>query len=217
MVGDGANDCTALKTADVGLSLSEAEASIAAPFTAKSQDISSAIILLRQGRASLDLSYNLFKYILLYSMTMLSSMVVLYYSTSNLDDIQYGYTGTILASPLVVMICLMDTSPTLVPELPFKSLVNYTVFFSIFGQITINVGVQIAAYFAIRGEDYFHPVHKGDDFVTDGYESTVVFLVSTPQYLFIGIIYSMFTNFRVPIYGNYLFLVVIVLQFIATY
>lgn len=38
--GDGANDCGALKAADVGISLSEAEASVAAPFTSRVFDIS---------------------------------------------------------------------------------------------------------------------------------------------------------------------------------
>lgn len=217
MWGDGANDCTALKTADVGLSLSEAEASIAAPFTSKVQNISSVIILLKQGRAALDLSTNLFKYVLLYSSTQLSSMIILYYSTCNLDDMQYGYIGLALVSPIILLICLMDTTDKLVAELPTQSLLHWSVLVSIIGQSLINIGVQIGGYFSVRGEDYFRPATEHDDYTTDGYESTAVFLTSMPQYLFVGIVYSIFTNFRCPIYKSYMFSFVVAVQFFITY
>lgn len=45
--GDGANDCGALKAADVGISLSDAEASVAAPFTSQIFDISCAPEIVR--------------------------------------------------------------------------------------------------------------------------------------------------------------------------
>jgi len=67
MCGDGANDCNALKTADIGVSLSEAEASIAAPFTSQIQDISCIPIVLREGRCALTTSYQTFKFIEIYS------------------------------------------------------------------------------------------------------------------------------------------------------
>jgi cation-transporting ATPase 13A3/4/5 len=68
MCGDGANDCSALKAADVGVSLSPEEASIAAHFTSKVPDISCLLKLLREGKGSLATSIQTFKYMMLYSL-----------------------------------------------------------------------------------------------------------------------------------------------------
>lgn len=43
MCGDGANDCDALHQANIGLSLSDTEASIAAAFTSKNRHIGSMV------------------------------------------------------------------------------------------------------------------------------------------------------------------------------
>ena len=47
MCGDGANDCSALKAAHAGISLSEAEASVASPFTSKIPNISCVPTVIR--------------------------------------------------------------------------------------------------------------------------------------------------------------------------
>jgi cation-transporting ATPase 13A3/4/5 len=65
--GDGTNDTCALRNADVGLALSDEDASLAAPFTSLVFHIEPLITLLKEGRASLVTSIECFKFMTLYS------------------------------------------------------------------------------------------------------------------------------------------------------
>ncbi|KAF6107574.1 ATPase cation transporting 13A2 [Phyllostomus discolor] len=78
MCGDGANDCGALKAADVGISLSQAEASVVSPFTSSMASIECVPMVIREGRCSLDTSFSVFKYMALYSLTQFVSVLILY-------------------------------------------------------------------------------------------------------------------------------------------
>jgi len=86
MCGDGANDCGALKTAAVGISLSQAEASIAAPFTSKVQDIRCVVKLLIEGKAAMTTSFQAFKFIELYSVIQLVTCILLYTVGGSITD-----------------------------------------------------------------------------------------------------------------------------------
>lgn len=57
----------ALKAAHVGVSLCEAEASVAAPLTSKRQTIACMLAVVAEGRCSLSTSYLIFKFIILYA------------------------------------------------------------------------------------------------------------------------------------------------------
>ncbi|SOV01783.1 related to YPK9 - vacuolar protein with a possible role in sequestering heavy metals [Ustilago sp. UG-2017a] len=89
MCGDGANDCGALKAADIGISLSEAEASVAAPFTSNRGDIGCVIDTIKEGRAALVTSFGCFSYICLTSLLQFCSVLLLYSFGSSLADGQF--------------------------------------------------------------------------------------------------------------------------------
>ena len=83
MVGDGGNDCGALRTAHVGIALSDAEASLVAPFTALDKNITSILDVLREGRCALASAFAAYKYMIIYGqIESLTQLINAYFSIS---------------------------------------------------------------------------------------------------------------------------------------
>lgn len=68
MCGDGANDCGALKAAHAGISLSQAESSVASPFTSHEPTIACVPKVVKEGRCALVTSFGIFKFMAAYSL-----------------------------------------------------------------------------------------------------------------------------------------------------
>lgn len=143
MCGDGANDCGALKTADVGISLSEAEASIAAPFTSMVFDISCVVTLLREGRCAMTTSFQAFKFIELYSFIQFFSCVMLYTVNSSLSDHQFLYIDLVALVPLSIFSAWTGPYQTLNSNLPTATLFYMPVLVSVFVSAAIQLVFQV--------------------------------------------------------------------------
>ncbi|KAF9116054.1 hypothetical protein BGX27_005083 [Mortierella sp. AM989] len=201
--GDGANDCGALKSADVGISLSEAEASVAAPFTSRSNDIGCVVKVIQEGRAALVTSFSCFKYMALYSIIQFTTVSFLYAFASNLGDFQFLYIDLVLILPIAVFMGRTEAYPLLNPKRPTANLVSKKVLTSLIGQIAIQSFFQGLLFVIVRHQPWYTPPeYDSEEKNIECYENTVLFLLSCFQYLLVAIVFSVGPPFRKPMSSN---------------
>ncbi|KAL4883116.1 hypothetical protein BJY04DRAFT_185877 [Aspergillus karnatakaensis] len=213
--GDGANDCGALKAADVGISLSEAEASVAAPFTSRQFDVSCVPTLIREGRSSLVTSFCCFKYMSLYSSIQFATVSFLYTSASNLGDFQFLFIDLALILPIAIFMGWTAPYPILSRKRPTADLVSRKVLTPLLGQIIIAILVQLVAYKTVQSQPWFRApdVELGEENIENS-ENTVLFLISSFQYILASVVLSVGPPFRRSMRSNRPFLTVIVIDLI---
>ncbi|KAF9012429.1 P-type ATPase [Cyathus striatus] len=207
MCGDGANDCAALKAADVGISLSEAEASVAAPFTSSTPDIGCVLEVIKEGRAALVTSFSCFKYMALYSLIQFTSVTLLYSFASSLGDFQFLYIDLFIIIPVAVTMGRTLPYPRIYPKRPTASLVSKKVLSSIIGQIIITSTVQLWGYLWVRKQDWYTPPPESgpsDDnkLESRNYENSVLFLISCFQYILVAAVFSIGPPYRKSMWTN---------------
>ncbi|XP_052572403.1 polyamine-transporting ATPase 13A2 isoform X3 [Peromyscus californicus insignis] len=213
MCGDGANDCGALKAADVGISLSQAEASVVSPFTSSMASIECVPTVIREGRCSLDTSFSVFKYMALYSLTQFISVLILYTINTNLGDLQFLAIDLVITTTIAVLMSRTGPAQTLVRARPPGALLSVPVLGSLLLQVALVAGIQLGGYFLVIAQPWFVPLNRtmpAPDNLPN-YENTVVFSLSSFQYLILAAAVSKGAPFRQPLYTNVPFLVALAL------
>jgi cation-transporting ATPase 13A2 len=210
--GDGANDCGALKAADVGISLSEAEASVAAPFTSRVFDIRCVLEVIKEGRASLVTSFSCFKYMSLYSAIQFTSVSFLYAKASNLGDFQFLFIDLFLLPPIAILMGWAGPASVLCRKRPTTDLVSRKVLVPLLGTMVICIAAQAVAWLAVREQPWYVPPkveHDGSNVANS--ENTALFLTSCFQYILTGVILNAGPPFRQSTTRNWPFITIVVM------
>ncbi|GMM43332.1 putative acid anhydride hydrolase [Hanseniaspora uvarum] len=205
--GDGANDVGALRSADCGVSLSEAEASVAAPFTSQIFDISCVLNIMKEGRCSIVTSFSCFQYMSLYSAIQFITVTVLYSQGSNLGDLQYLFIDLLLIIPLAItMSWSAPNYGPLVSKRPSMNLVSSKILVPIVINVfLILLGQMIPWYISKFMKWYVKPVVGGQEDINST-DNTVLFLVSSFQYIFMSVVLTQGPPYRESIFDNHAYI-----------
>ncbi|TID19222.1 hypothetical protein CANINC_003792 [Pichia inconspicua] len=209
--GDGANDCGALKAADVGISLSEAEASVAAPFTSRVFEISCVLDVIKEGRASLVTSFSCFQYMSLYSAIQFVTVTLLYKEGTNLGDFQFLYIDLALIIPIAIFMSWSKPYHKLAKKKPSANLISAKIIVPLLGNILLLLVGQLIPFLHLkyaRYPWYVPPVPGADDEVKST-DNTFLFLFANFQYIFVACILAAGPPYREPAKKNIPFIVTI--------
>ncbi|KAL6262371.1 hypothetical protein P5V15_007460 [Pogonomyrmex californicus] len=228
MCGDGANDCGALRAAHVGISLSEAESSVASPFTSKISDISCVPKVIREGRAALVTSFGIFKFMVAYSLTEFLSVIILYSINSNLTDLQFLFIDICLIINFAFFFGKTHAYKKKLSKIaPMTSLLSLIPLLSLTLHMLVMIIFQATAYHGVRQFSWYEPANltrtnDTDKAVYACYENYSVFCISMFQYITLAIVFSRGKPYRRAIYTNgafmfSLFLLTIICAYITVY
>lgn len=205
MCGDGANDSGALRSAHAGISLSDTEASVAAPFTSANANISCVPILISEGRAALVTAFGILKYMALYSMIQFCSVLLLYTMYTNFTDMEFLYEDLFIIATFVAVFGRTGPSPTLANKPPPSSLLSVTQLASVMIQLALVIFFQILSLVLLWQNSWYQPHPETYDHDLAGHDNFAIFGMSAFQCISLAVVFSKGKPYRKSILSNYLF------------
>lgn len=208
MCGDGANDCGALKVAHTGISLSDAESSVASPFTSRDRTIDCVPAIIQEGRAALVTSFGIFKYMAAYSLVQFSSVIILYSIDSNLTDMQFLYIDLFMISVFAFFFGKTESyNGPLTKQTPLNSLIALSPVVSLALHLMFSIAIQVVGWMHVQSFDWFEPFGYQEAKAINEeslgcHQNYAIFIISCFQYMTLAIVFSKGAPYRKSIFSN---------------
>jgi hypothetical protein len=208
--------------AHAGISLSDAESSVASPFTSRDRTIDCVPAIIREGRAALVTSFGIFKYMAAYSLVQFTSVIILYGIDSNLTDMQFLFIDLCMISIFAFFFGKTESyEGPLVTQTPLNSLIALSPVVSLFLHLIASICIQIFVWFHVQRMPWFEPfVYEESDSInieTLGcHQNYVIFIVSCFQYITLAIVFSKGKPYRKTIFSNTGFLLALIINLVLT-
>ena len=200
---DGANDVSALRASAVGVSLCDAQTSVAAPITSRYPTPAAVLHVLSQGRCSLITAYSLIIFNIMYAFIQLFMACLLYGYGLILSSDTYLIQDLGFAFGSSIMISEAFPEPILSVDVPPQGFFNHYMILKLLLQKLSFAVFQILSLQLLFHQSWYVSDIDDEPLTQDySYESTTLNTVAITQIWISSMIASIGKPFRIPWYRN---------------
>ena len=220
MCGDGANDCSALISADVGISLKSSENSVmTSHLMANTKSISVVNDIITIGRTCFENSSILLKILLLYAEITTLMRVLLEYKEDDMTNSQYIFVDCITVFCGCCLISISDPNFKATGRQFTRNILVKQFLFSVLGHSLFQVGLMCVYFFLIIEQSEYYISEETNESLDENnftYYNSYIFILGSFQCLSFIFTFNYFSiqkesTFKNRILTIYLIIVALIL------
>lgn len=217
MCGDGANDLMAIKEADIGIGISNSDASYSASFTIN--NLLDVDYIIRDSKATITNLLEIIRYYEFIQFIKIPACLIMVTDSAYWNEGQllfFNFTSTVIYP---IFMARGFPSLTITPKIPNGNLLHISNQFRVWGSLIITVGGIAAGYFYFRDtpEYVFNepktPILKWAPLT---HAATSVFLLVLLPYSVYSVYFHISSPWKQPIYHNYILFVLTIANVVGT-